>query len=314
MLSLLFRYVRVLFFVLVALVAAAAFSIVTGAPLLVSLLACLSASLFLSSVLPSGVLAAAPVPFLGVQSTDEERAVYTRLAAEMAEIGPEAFATRGSLRLEVAGGAKNRYRFSVLQDEGTRFASERRLARTDAFQVDRVGVFLSKVWKPGELSDADKLQVVRDGGTFGECSKTLSAWPNPWIFQGLDEVEAARALLNAGVLSVEIDKVKWLEQFDAMSSRFVDTAQQGPVGTDPWADAWRTNEVLTRMVPTFRFNGGSSNIVELSVDCAVDFSGAPWTSSGETPVEDVETETRIVLIFDGWYLANAGEFLARSRP
>lgn len=233
-------------------------------------------------------------------ATTEQRAVLQNLKGFISEM-PNAFLSRASLRLEQVGGAKNRYRFPILADEGVIRNSERRLSRTDAFFVDRIGMFVAK-----RNLDKDPATMIPGIGSL-DNAVTLYAFPNANIFQDGAEWNSVAAMMNGGTLSLEVDQVKYLQLLDAMGSRFVDFAQtQGLVdGTSATnADGWRTKEVMVPMVPTVRVNGGSSNVLEWAVNEAVDLTGQPITV-GE---DSYETENVLVVILDGWLAANAGEF------
>lgn len=265
--------------VLLSFVVASAVAYATGAPVLALFVVLFTVSAFVT--LPAGVLASAGPIF----ATNEQRAVYQNIKTMISDI-PNAFATRASLRLEQVGSTRNRYRFPVLADEGTARASERRLARTDAFFVDRIGMFI------GERTVAN---------TFGGFE--INSWANPLSFPTATSVDGIACMLNTGVLSIEVDNVKYLQLYDAMQSRFVSEAQDGtgPAVIDQ-ANGWDNTKNYGQMVPTIRLNGGSSNVIEWSVNEAVNLTASAGTH-----------EEVLVIILDGWLAANAGEFQPNRR-
>lgn len=224
---------------------------------------------------------------MGVQATNEQRAVYHEIKAFYGKMG-NVIPTRGQLRLEQVGQAKNRYLFPVLSDEGQSRPSEKRLQRTDAFWVDRIGMYLAQralATVPPGVGEADQLYNA----------VTPLAYPDDTIWATLPNSNAAQALLNGGTLSIEIDQVKWMQKHDALRNRYI----QAPDGTNA---AWSDDMVMSKMVPTIRLNGGSSNVIEWSVNEPIDFSGT-------APTDAVEGfENVLITILDGWYIANAGEF------
>jgi hypothetical protein len=222
-----------------------------------------------------------------ITATNEQRAVYQEIKRFYEDMG-NVIPTRGQLRLEQVGGAKNRYQFPVLNDEGNPRPSEKRLARTDAFWVDRIGTYLGSRYLDQTA-----------GGTIGNQlynAVTPLAYPDITVFAGSPlEAFSAQALLNGGTVSIEVDQVRWLQKFDTLRSRYV----QAPDGAEA---AWDDSKVMGKMVPTIRLNGGSSNVIEWAVNEAIDFTGlAPVT-------DEPGAENVLILILDGWYVANAGEF------
>lgn len=221
--------------------------------------------------------------------TSEERAVFRAIKREQAG-NPKAIITRGYLRLEQILNTRNRYPFEVVENDGSQRPSEARLKRPDAFYVDKIAVAVGK-------------RVAIATATYGGYD--LHTWTNTLVFTNATEAAGIRTLLNSGRMRVEVDQVIYAAQLDTLGMRYVTPAQEGvlsAVGGPYLADGWEREKVWRGMTPTIRFNGGSTNLVELFVNESIN-AAAPLATD----------ENVIALLCHGWYAANCGEYNAASR-
>lgn len=221
--------------------------------------------------------------------TSEERAVFRAIKREQ-EGNPKAIITRGYLRLEQVLAARNRYAFDVVENDGGQRASEARLKRSDAFYCDKISVCVGK-------------RVGFATATFGGYD--LHTWANSLTFPGAAELAGIRTLLNSGRMRIEVDQVIYASQLDLIGMRYVNPAQEGvlsAVGGPYLADGWEREKVLRPMTPTIRFNGGSTNLVEVFCNDTINASAATVTD-----------ENVLVLLCHGWYAANCAEYNAAAR-
>jgi hypothetical protein len=221
-----------------------------------------------------------------VMATNEDRAVYSAIKAELAG-NDKAIITPGFLRFDQVLGTQNRVEFPVLVNDGDQRTSEQRLRISDAFYVTGMSVFVTK-------------QVIAQPDGSGQPE----TWANPLVFTGVD-LPAIETIMNTGRLRVEVDSVVYLQAVDLLRFRQVGTAQQGLnvlAGNAYGASTWDTYTCFQTVTPVFRLNGGSSNVVSILLGESV---------AAVAPV--VTDENVLTVMFHGWLAQNAGAFNPANR-
>lgn len=215
---------------------------------------------------------------------DIDRAVYSAIKAENKD-NDKAIITPGFLRLDQILGTDNSIVFPVLTNEtqgGAVRSSEQRLKPSDSFYVSRVAVYVAK-------------EVIANGPGSAEPE----TWGNPAVFTGVDQASIKR-LMNTGRLRVEVDGVVYIQAMDLLRGRDVGFAQNGVAGDG--ASQWTNVDVFQAVTPVFRLNGGSSNVVTVSVNGAL-AAAAPL----------VANQNVLSVHFHGWLAQNCGAFNAADR-
>lgn len=226
-------------------------------------------------------------------------------------------ATQGYLRLGVpVTGTVNSINFNVLQNQGTTYATEKRLNVTDMFTVTHWSLYL-----------------VKAGGSVGGGGTTLAnitasdiatarnyTYPNPYVFstaaKGIPTYitnQAASALLPEtaesnnfysmynGFVSVTIDRETVIDSYDCMRFLRVPGSQQqmlqggiaaAPAGAGVPAsatvvgyssgaafDEWNSaNYGFSEVDPQFTLNGIGDNNITINLPAGVNLAGAASTN------------------------------------
>lgn len=222
-----------------------------------------------------------------IAATNERRAVYEEIK-RLEKGNPGAIITDGYLRLEavLASGANNTLsaiNFSVLSNQGTtaQRTSEQRLNPSDAFYIERIGMFFA---------------YQKDAATLA-TQAALSTFPNGAVF-GAANVAPLRGI-TSGSLSIKVNSVEYMRSLDILGLQFVGTAQEAvaPSAGDLWeASAFDLDAQLYRLTPTIRLNGGSTNEIRVQL-------GDPQTFTAAAGVT-----IALVLYCKGWLAQNCGRF------
>lgn len=223
---------------------------------------------------------------MSIAATNERRAVYEEVRRlERANKG--AYISDGYLRLEIAlstnavAATFSTIRFNVLSNEGTTTrASENRLNPADAFYVERMGLFFGLRSTAAGTSTAN-LQTFESASVFGAGNVA-----------GLRTIQAGR-------INIKINSVEYIRALDVLSMKYTGTAQDAvaPSVGDLWdASAFDLGKLLYPLVPTIRFNGGSTNEVTVQLPEAATLTAA------------ANTEISVVLYCKGWLAQNCGRF------
>lgn len=221
-----------------------------------------------------------------IAATNERRAVYEEIK-RIERDNKGAIITDGYLRLEavLASGAANTLSaiaFNVLTNSGTsQRQSEQRLQPSDAFYIERVGLFYG--WQ--------------SAATVTSTQTDLQTFPNGAVF-GAANVAPLRGV-SSGRLNITVNSVEYMRALDVLSLQYVSTAQKGvaPSVGDLWeASAFDLDAFLYRLTPTIRLNGGSTNEITINFGEPQAFTAA----AGET--------LTAVLYLKGWLAQNCGRF------
>lgn len=179
-------------------------------------------------------------------------------------------ATQGTLKLiSRVDGTFQAPQFNVLENVGTTYVGEQRLALTDMFTVTHWGLFIGRTAKAGTApTDAEmasmKLYTNNSPLVFTTTGDNLGTYYN-------------------GTLSITIDRDKLIDRIDNKRFWRVGTANEAlqqtvtaTVGVYPF-DTWEgPNYGMSECDPNITFNGAGQNSVEVQAAAAV--STAPTGS------------------------------------
>lgn len=225
---------------------------------------------------------------MSIAATNERRAVYEEIK-RLEKANKGAYISDSYLRLEVAlstnavASSFTTIRFSVLTNEGQAAApraSEYRLQPADAFYVERMGFFLG-------------LRLTANGTS----TANLQTFESASIF-GAGNVPGIRTI-QAGRINIKINSIEYIRALDILGLKYAGTAQDGvaPSVGDLWdASAFDLGKQLYPLVPTVRFNGGSTNEVTIQLPEAATLTAA------------ANSEISAVLYCKGWLAQNCGRF------
>lgn len=224
---------------------------------------------------------------MSIAATNERRAVYEEIK-RLEKANQGAYISDSYLRLEVAlstnavAATFTTIRFSVLSNEGSaaQRASEYRLQPADAFYVERMGFFAGLRSTAAGTSTAN-LQTFESASVFGAGNVA-----------GLRTIQAGR-------LNIKINSIEYIRALDILGMKYAGTAQDAvaPSVGDAWdASAFDLSKQLYPLVPTVRFNGGSTNEVTIQLPEAATLTAA------------ANTEISAVLYCKGWLAQNCGRF------
>ena len=141
------------------------------------------------------------------------RALYAELVAQQGQgktFGKNTIITESFLRFEVPLTSSQVFAFNVQENQGLQTTStERRLKSSDAFIVNKWGLFLKKTT-----------------ATVSNGQAKLFTYPEPTVFSGVDEAANLEEIYN-GSFTVKIDQTTWFDAIDNLRFKRVTEAQQG---------------------------------------------------------------------------------------
>jgi len=186
-------------------------------------------------------------------------------------IKPGIVATQGYLRLAVnlQATALNAVTFSVLSNQGTTRATERRLDITDMFTVTHWGLFILKAGTTTAATDAEI------------AASRLYTYPNAGVFTTAGESANLMNIYN-GFLSVTVDRERIIDSYDAyrfyragVAQNTVLSAVGGPYNADEWQGP---NYGMAEVSPEITLNGVGDNNITLQLPTSVNLSGTASTN------------------------------------
>lgn len=215
-------------------------------------------------------------------------------------------ATQGYLRLGIPlTGTVNSISFNVLQNQGTTYATEKRLNVTDMFTTTHWGLYLVKA---AGTAGNTALPTVANITATDIVSARNYTYPNPYVFataaKGLPtfltnngatalvpETAESNALYSMynGFINVTIDRETVIDSYDTMRFLRVPSSQQqmaqGAVSAasptvigqssgatfDEWTSA---NYGFSEVDPQFTLNGIGDNNITINLPAAVNMAGA----------------------------------------
>jgi hypothetical protein len=186
-------------------------------------------------------------------------------------IKPGIVATQGYLRLAVnlQATALNAVTFSVLSNQGTTRATERRLDITDMFTITHWGLFILKAGTTTAATDAEI------------AASKLYTNPNAGVFTGTGESANLMNIYN-GFLSVTVDRERIIDSYDAyrfyragVAQNTVLSAVGGPYNADEWQGP---NYGMAEVSPEITLNGVGDNNITLQLPSSVNLSGTTSTN------------------------------------
>lgn len=188
--------------------------------------------------------------------------IRTSLVAKGFMKGTET-ATQGTLRLlSNVDGTFQAPQFNVLENVGTTYVTEQRLALTDLFTVTHWGLYMGRAAKAGTTSTAAEMANMQ-----------LHTNNSPLVFTTTGD--NLNTYYN-GTMSITIDRDKIIDRIDIKRFWRVGTANQGlqqtvtaTVGLYP-LDEWQgPNYGMSECDPNITFNGAGQNTIEVQAAAAV---------------------------------------------
>lgn len=219
-----------------------------------------------------------------IMATDRTRAIFNSLQKRQGVV-----TTQSYLRLEQTLGTQGSVNFSVLVNDGTATANERRLSITDAFTVTSLSILIYKQASGGAIS-----------------AGVLDTFPNPLKFTGA-EAPALQAIYN-GYLSVRVNSTVFIDSLDVYRFYRVGTAQAG-VQTTVTPSIYQASEYnrgdypFYSLTPGIRLSGATKNEISITLPESVAMGGGGGTVN------------RVVCYLRGFLEQNGARFqAANQRP
>ena len=186
-------------------------------------------------------------------------------------IKPGVVATQGYLRMayNLQATALNAITFSVLSNQGTTRATEKRLDITDMFTITHWGLYLVKSGTTISATDAEI------------SASKLYTNPNAGVFTTAGEAANLMNIYN-GSISVTVDRERIIDSYDAYRFYRAGVAQNtvlSAVGSPYNADEWQgPNYGMAEVSPEITLNGVGDNNITLTLPSSVNLSGTASTN------------------------------------
>ena len=182
------------------------------------------------------------------------------------KINPNAVVSEGFLRLEQNLSTRDSYSFNVLENQGEKFVTERRLKVSDQFLVTHLGLFVI----------SDTLDLNPPPRRAVAPLQTYNSIP----LRAALGLSSAEVVWNS-LLEIRVDETVYFDGYDTSRFKRAGTAQEGlEVSTgatnpeyvaDEWSDA---NYGMAKLTPFIFLAGRANNKINLQMPSVVAFTTA----------------------------------------